>query len=208
MPSVAIIGPNFEVQDMFRRAGWRIERSIGKSDLLCFTGGEDVSPDLYGEPAHPTTHCNPRRDHLEKEIFKQAVYMGIPCVGICRGGQLLNVMHGGRMWQHVAGHGIYGTHQLFLVDDDDKRYWNVTSTHHQMMRPAEHGEVLAKANFVNKVEDGHRTVCNIQGIEVVLYNHPTSPALCFQPHPEFTGADETMELFFYLINKYLIKAGE
>lgn len=111
MSKVLVIGNNFQVQGMFREAGWDITRDFNNADLLCFTGGEDVNPALYGEPCHPYTGFNKQRDAVEKQIFHHAIHEGIPCVGICRGGQFLNVMHGGKLWQHVHGHGLHGTHR-------------------------------------------------------------------------------------------------
>ena len=44
---------------------------VEDAEVVLFTGGEDVSPSLYGCKKHPTTYCNPGRDRAEKEIFNQ-----------------------------------------------------------------------------------------------------------------------------------------
>jgi len=75
--------------------------SIG---MVSFTGGEDVSPSMYGEPVGYRTGTNKYRDIFEKQIFEQALKHNIPMVGICRGSQFLNVMCGGRMIQDVTNH--------------------------------------------------------------------------------------------------------
>lgn len=211
MAKVLVVGNNFQVQGMFRERGWEIVRHFDIAELICFTGGEDVWPGLYDEPVHPFTHFNKKRDSAERSVFNFAVHEGVPCVGICRGGQFLNVMHGGKLWQHVEDHGIYGTHRAIRLDMEDKeRVFNVTSTHHQMMKPADHGEVIMKADFTCRVESGHPGISmHTLGVEAVYYPHPTSPALCFQPHPEFPNNGDTRDVFFDMIDKYLhLKGGE
>jgi putative glutamine amidotransferase len=76
-------------------------------DGIMFTGGSDVDPASYGEPAHPTTKVNPERDHAELLLLRAAVEAGLPTLGVCRGMQLMAVAYGGRLHQHlpeVLGH--------------------------------------------------------------------------------------------------------
>ncbi len=82
----------------------------GSIKLVCFTGGSDVSPELYGH-RNLESGCNKARDEKEVLIFEMAKKHGIPMTGICRGSQFLNVMCGGTMVQHLlASHGG-GRHQ-------------------------------------------------------------------------------------------------
>ena len=61
-----------------------------------FTGGQDVSPGLYGADASP--HCGEiceTRDAMEKILFSIAVMeQNKPVLGICRGIQIINVLFG------------------------------------------------------------------------------------------------------------------
>lgn len=69
---------------------------------LLFTGGHDVDPSLYGGQAGPL--CGPlcpRRDALERALFRQALEAGKPMLGICRGIQLFNVLLGGTLYQDL-----------------------------------------------------------------------------------------------------------
>ena len=60
-------------------------------DGLLFTGGQDVSPQLYGEKRRPACgELCPARDALERELLNRALEQDKPILGICRGLQFLN----------------------------------------------------------------------------------------------------------------------
>jgi gamma-glutamyl-gamma-aminobutyrate hydrolase PuuD len=192
------------VENMFESEGHTCVNNVAKADLVCFTGGEDVSPFLYGERKHHSTWSNLQRDLREMGIYDVALNAGKPMVGICRGGQFLNVMCGGGLWQDVCSHAIHGTHMAIRMDMDNEegRYVQVTSTHHQMMRPSSEGCILLQANFVGSVVSIDM-VDSILGIESVYYSK--QKCLCFQPHPEYGSVSEsTKEVFFDFLNKYLL----
>lgn len=207
MPKVYVVGGHSGVERMFMCEGWEISGSLNKADLFCFTGGADVCPALYGEKTHRTTHFDLKRDLQEIVMFTDALNRSIPMAGICRGGQFLNVMCGGSMYQDVDGHAIYGTHVAERLDEENVSRINVTSTHHQMMMPSDQAIVIMKADTVHEVRTYDDTKSYILGIEAAIYHH--QKCLCFQPHPEFPNAHETREVFFSFINKYLkLKVGE
>ena len=202
MRKVYVVGGHWEIENMFKSFGWEVIASYNEADIFCFTGGEDVSPELYGEEPHPTTYSNPKRDDEEISFCHYASENNIPMVGICRGGQFLNVMNAGRLWQHVSGHAIRGTHGARRIDVDDNITYLVTSTHHQMMRPHESGKVLLEATFTDKMETVGESAYH-RGVEAVWYEQ--TKCLCFQPHPEFSHAGATKQLFFDLINEYVFE---
>jgi putative glutamine amidotransferase len=69
---------------------------------LVLTGGEDVAPERYGEPAHPALGTvNRARDEMEFSLLRAALERGLPVLAICRGMQLLNVALGGTLWQDL-----------------------------------------------------------------------------------------------------------
>jgi putative glutamine amidotransferase len=71
-------------------------------DALVLTGGGDIEPSRFGEPAHPsTTLVSTERDALELELVDRALRDDVPVFGICRGFQVLNVALGGTLHQHV-----------------------------------------------------------------------------------------------------------
>ena len=209
MPKVYIKSGSFAEQEMFLDKGWEITFDLDEADLVCFTGGEDVSPSYYGEEVHPKTFCNVHRDDNEAELFTHCVDASIPMVGICRGGQFLNVMCGGKMFQHVTNH--CGNHMINPLN-----YASIlaSSTHHQMMRPSEDAIILATSDMKGAKEymddDGKVQFWGIgeKDTEVVLYKEQA--CLCFQPHPELGAAyyDALKGYFFHLLEKHFQLKGD
>ncbi|WP_436497072.1 gamma-glutamyl-gamma-aminobutyrate hydrolase family protein [Actinokineospora sp. HUAS TT18] len=74
---------------------------VGLIDGLVLTGGADVDPARYGEPAHPATVCRPHRDVFEFALLYAALSGGVPVLGVCRGMQVLTVALGGTLVQHL-----------------------------------------------------------------------------------------------------------
>lgn len=72
-------------------------------DALIVTGGVDVDPARYGEPRdNHVTDTNSARDAFEAELLRTAIERDIPVLAICRGHQLLNVVYGGSLLQHLT----------------------------------------------------------------------------------------------------------
>lgn len=165
---------------------------------LVVTGGAfDIPPSLYGEGSvHESVVTKDKRTQFEFAITKGAVARGIPILGICGGEQLLNVVLGGSLIQHIPdsiegaleheqpnprhqpGHAVKveeGTllHRLVGGQID------VNSAHHQAIRNPAPGVVVN-----SYAPDGV-----IEGIELPESAHPF--CLGVQWHPEYhvTGAD-------------------
>ena len=72
------------------------ERIVETCDGFLFTGGQDVSPSLYGmEDATGTIVSSPERDQLEALLLSKALEADKPIMGICRGLQFINAFLGG-----------------------------------------------------------------------------------------------------------------
>lgn len=192
--------------------------------LVMFTGGEDVSPHLYGHKRHVTTGINLSRDNYEVDVFNRLRALGdiIPTVGICRGAQFLCVMAGGSLIQDVTGHAGPG-HKLIYLDDNMATKLSpeiVTSTHHQMQYPwdlpKESYRVLAwspypiSRHYAWKDKEYSRVsrdgVPNEFDMEpdVVLYR--SINALAIQYHPEYMAEDSWGFKFAQKHIQNLIKA--
>ena len=71
-------------------------------DGLMLAGGADIDPASYGQAAHPeTVDTVPERDAFEIALTRAAIERNLPVLGICRGMQLLNVVRGGTLLQHL-----------------------------------------------------------------------------------------------------------
>lgn len=164
---------------------------IRDANIVIFTGGTDISPTIYGEfGAHPKTQRPDKsRDRIEIAIAKAAMANKKCLVGICRGGQLLNCLNGGKLFQHVDNHGM-GDHFTMYQAPSGKIVNIMTrGDHHQMMRPAREGAKIigwAKRSTIRSTfqEDFVRG----EEIDPEIIWYPSTRTLCFQPHPEWDCA--------------------
>jgi gamma-glutamyl-gamma-aminobutyrate hydrolase PuuD len=160
--------------------------------LVMFTGGEDVSPSLYGHTS-PNHVCgyNTARDAEEIPIFEKALKFGIPMTGICRGSQLLNVLSGGVMMHHITNHSLGGTHTMSVTNSTD--IIEVTSTHHQMSVPSNQGFILgwstAKRSTVYIGDKDEEVTYDGQEVEAIYYPH--TKVFAVQYHPEYMNENST-----------------
>lgn len=207
---VCIVDGGSAYHEMFKKLGYDVVSKIKDADVVCFTGGEDVTPSFYGETSHHQTYSNIYRDEAERAIFDIVKRKGKPMIGICRGAQFLHVMNEGRLYQHVDNHAIGRPHEATDIRTNERHI--VTSTHHQMMRRNNNldGEIVSLAGESSRKEymqDGElvSTLATDSDIEVMW--HKDSRCLCFQPHPEFdwaiSGAETTYLYFENLLARYI-----
>ncbi|MDH6127033.1 gamma-glutamyl-gamma-aminobutyrate hydrolase family protein [Kitasatospora sp. GP82] len=80
----------------------RAPGALTRLDALVVSGGPDLHPAYYGAQPHPRTRAvTPERDAWETALLHAAVAAEMPLLGICRGMQLLNVVFGGTLIQHL-----------------------------------------------------------------------------------------------------------
>lgn len=72
-------------------------------DGLLLPGGDyDIPPDVYGDDSiHETVVMKKGRLEFDMTLTKEFLKRDIPILGICLGEQLLAVMHGGALMQHI-----------------------------------------------------------------------------------------------------------
>ncbi|MDN6029887.1 MAG: gamma-glutamyl-gamma-aminobutyrate hydrolase family protein [Lactococcus plantarum] len=151
-----------------------IEQQVAMIDGLILTGGNDITPLKYNqEPEQKLGELFPERDVFESEVLKLAKAKTLPILGICRGAQLINVCHGGDLYQdlsyrsektleHWQSHSVVQvTHSIELVEGSQLKSIIgsedilVNSFHHQVMnKVAEEFKVsaIAKDGVVEAIE--------------------------------------------------------
>jgi GMP synthase-like glutamine amidotransferase len=201
--SVYVVGPTFGIEPIFHRYGYKtfndatIRSNEEKVDIVCFMGGVDINPKLYGEPIHEWTQ-RPSNERDAKEIATYHKFKHLPKLGICRGAQLLCVLNGGSLYQHVDRHGGSNHH----VTDIHGRRTVVCSVHHQMMRPGKDSVLVAWAENVSTERFTAHERHESDGVDPEVVFIPKDKALLFQGHPEF-GPESCTNYFFDLVKEYI-----
>lgn len=177
---------------------------LDEIDGLLVTGGNfDVDPALFGDTSrHPTVKTKDRRTAFEVNVTRGALARDKPVLGICGGQQLLNVVLGGTLIQHIpdeidnalaheqpnprteAGHIVTVAPGTLLRKICGAEELAVNSAHHQAVK-AVGPDVIVDA----VAEDGV-----IEGIEHPAYRY----CIGVQWHPEYSisvGDDKIFDAF-------------
>jgi gamma-glutamyl-gamma-aminobutyrate hydrolase PuuD len=119
------IANSWSVETALRRAGAETVDIEDESDLeavaqyldgIVLTGGGDIDPARYGQTKSVDTYgIDQERDELEFKLVEVARDKGINIMGICRGAQLLNVAHGGTLYQDIEDF-VTHSHWGYLLD--------------------------------------------------------------------------------------------
>ena len=79
-----------------------IDILIDQCDGLLFSGGHDVSPEMYHEnPDRQLGDICTERDRMEQTALEKSLAKDKPVLGICRGIQLINAALGGTLYQDL-----------------------------------------------------------------------------------------------------------
>ncbi len=174
---------------------------LARIDGLLVTGGAfDVDPSLFGATTrHATVTTKDRRTAFEYAITRGMIDADKPVLGICGGQQLLHVVLGGKLIQHIPdavaealaheqpnprnepGHTVKvakGTRLHGIVGADELQ---VNSAHHQAAADAPTG-IVVNATAPDGV---------IEGIEAPAYRF----CIGVQWHPEFLISEGDAKLF-------------
>ena len=176
------------VIEMFAKAGCKRAVSLETADLVVFTGGEDVDPQLYGEKAIKGTYFNVGRDNREMDEYARAVGLEKPMFGICRGMQFLHVMDGGKLYQDTNKHTF--THNIRTLDGEIIR---ASSMHHQMCIENDHCFPIAwaeKEGHSGRYETASKEIQDPKHLDLEGAVYPGIKAIAVQGHPEVGGYSE------------------
>ena len=174
---------------------------LDRLDGVVVTGGAfDIDPALFGaNERHSTVKTKDKRTAFELALTRGALARDLPVLGICGGQQLLHVVLGGRLIQHIPdsvadalaheqpnprnepGHSVTvarGTQLHRIVGADQLQ---VNSAHHQAAADTPEG-VVVNATAADGV---------IEGIEAPSYRF----CIGVQWHPEFLISEGDARLF-------------
>jgi putative glutamine amidotransferase len=99
-----------------------IDETLDVLDAIVFSGGGDLDPGTYGADAHPETNeVSRERDGAELALLQAALARDMPVLAVCRGSQVLNVVRGGDLVQHlpeIVGHDRHRHEHGVMADHD------------------------------------------------------------------------------------------
>jgi gamma-glutamyl-gamma-aminobutyrate hydrolase PuuD len=188
---IYVVGPQLGYASWILPLGYTLTEKREEADLAMFTGGEDVDPSLYKEDKGAHTYISKARDEEEIKFFKYFYTRNVPMVGVCRGGQFLTVMSGGKLVQdstHPSRH---------KITTFDGKQLEVTSSHHQQFLVEEaYSGLKAEIDYELLGWTEHMSYFHLDGKnkdyqfpqnykepEIVFYKETN--ALAIQSHPEW-----------------------
>jgi len=151
-------------------------------DGLVISGGAfDIHPSVFGDDdLHETVTVKETRTDFEIGLTETALDTNKPILGICGGEQLLAVVLGGKLIQHIPdeidnalaheqpnprnepGHDVEITTDTLLHDIVGKTAIPVNSAHHQAVKDVPEGIIInarAPDGVIEGIEDPSRNFC-------------------------------------------------
>ena len=189
----------------------KIDDYLAIIDGLIVVGGYmDIHPNRYGDDfVHPTVKLNLTRENFEYEFVKKVLNTNLPIFGICNGMQLISILHGGKIIQHIpddknfmdheqshfAEFKEYGSPYHNVNIDADSKFYNITrlkkistnSSHHQALKSVGNG-----LKVVGTTDDGI----------IEAFENPNHPfCIGVQWHPEYQTSPADQKLYEEFINQ-------
>ena len=179
-----------------------IEQIAEQFDGFVFSGGGDVSPELYGEERNELCDRVYRnRDDMEFALFNEAVIArDKPALGICRGLQVINVALGGSLYQDLLSQRLGSlNHRQELPFD--KPYHPVHIAHNSPLYSLFQSETVTVNSYhhqgVKKIAPQLAAIAAAEdGLTEAVYLPGRRFALAVQWHPEKIPEEESSRLLF------------
>lgn len=167
--------------------------TVAGLDGLVVPGGPDIEPERYGAARHPQTQIpGPVRDAWELAVTGAALRLGVPLLAICRGMQVLNVVRGGTLHQHIpdlighgrhsGGQGRYGRHKVRVSPGSmlagvlpEPGYFSVPTHHHQavdLLGDGLRAVAWEEDGLIEAVEVGPSELGGLSGFVLGVQWHP------------------------------------
>lgn len=160
---------------------------LSECDALILPGGGDITPAFFGERNSGSVNIDTELDILQIQALDLFLEKQKPILGICKGMQLINIVFGGNVIQHLKSASVHsGVKDL---------YHSTTISESSCLY-----ELYGKSAFVNSAH--HQAVgrigkglCPIQWCDsdgcVEAIVHESLPILGLQWHPERLLPSET-----------------
>ncbi len=174
-------------------------------DGLILSGGGDIHPRHWGEEVSGAGDKNQTideyRDGFEINLMNEAMAREIPILGVCRGMQVINTVHGGTLWQespmggyHMRGNGggyvemTTNLHPVTALHDsrigeiaEHKVEW-VNSGHHMSVKRLGNGlrkTAIAYDGTVESIEleENEKFVVGVQWHPEAMHGNPLTRGL-------------------------------
>lgn len=179
-----------------------MKQLVSQFDGFLFTGGQDVSPDIYkAVKLGICGECFPERDSMELMLLDLVMEADKPILGICRGIQFINAALGGTLYQDIPAQLPSGiehhqeppydrpAHDVRIIDDTPlyrllrKEHIFVNSYHHSGIC-----ELSPRLKCMAASEDG---------LVEAVYCPEQTFLWAVQWHPEFSYkvSEESREIF-------------
>ena len=147
---------------------------IDAFDGFVFTGGQDISPNIYGEKKLPACHYQSHlRDQQEVAMIRLLLQTDKAVLGICRGAQIINAACGGTLYQDLPTQHSSAVvhcqvmpydlphHQVRIIEGTQLSeilkvsYLSVNSMHHQAIHkvaPCFQPSAIAEDGIIEAIE--------------------------------------------------------
>ena len=166
-------------------------------DGIVFSGGGDVNPATWGAERHPATDTDQVRDDSELLLMRAALEMDLPVLGVCRGLQLMAVVTGGSLHQHLPDVIGHERHRAAPGTDPLAADASAFGRHDVVVRPGSRAHALLGAHltvnsFHHQAIDDPGTFtavgwCPDDRVIEIIEDPERSFAMGVQWHPERTG---------------------
>ena len=191
-----------------------IDQYLSLIDGLIVIGGDfDIHPSRYNESTiHQATKLNLKRSDFEFAFVTKALEnKEFPILGICNGMQLISVIYGGKLIQHIPDLSKYVIHEQSKVEgfsDYTKPYHDVeivkNSQLYDIIKQDKISTNSSHHQGVESVGDELKIVARAHDQMIEAVEKPThSFCLGVQWHPELNSSPCDIKIFEAFINQSL-----
>lgn len=177
---------------------------LERVDALVLAGGCDIDPARYGQEQHPeTVGLVPPRDDFEFALLERAIELDMPALCVCRGMQVLNVVRGGTLIQHLP--------EVLHSDEHRRHVGTFEGNEHDVRLTAGSLAAQAAGSELTMTKSHHHQAIDALGEGLIVTGRSTEDDLAeaielpeagfvlgVQWHPE---ADETSRIMAALVEE-------